>query len=326
MRPTRAIAFIVLATVAGGQVEVRAGGAEYSTEPLAQSPIMSTAEVAVDFTRFNNWLVEKKHPSSEELPPIREHTYLLIDSILKIRQSEGRTAFNDFERFSLEQLFNLATGLGVYGAGLVARELASGSDRQPAEALLPKEPTQLRLQFPYFVLSSKAASWQVRFPYYFMLWHSSRFTAKNGFLTDMAVVSTSFSKHDKGPGRSQATIMFTYSPKADCEVFNRSWLELFAIGPGAKTSTALIPSSENFYGYDTQTNMHKEVTVLSDATGCYALAYSGVGGPYQANRVSYVDFVKSLDRTTETSDSGLQRPASAVTPPAEQAARQPADR
>ena len=41
-------------------------------------------------------------------------------------------------------------------------------------------------------------------------------------------------------------------------------------------------------------NMHKEVTLLPDATGCYALGYSGLSGPYQANRVSYLDFIKAL--------------------------------
>lgn len=322
MRRTRTISLILLATIVGANIDARAAGAQYSSEPLAQPPIMATAEIAVDLARFNNWLGEQKHPSPEQYPPIREHAYLLVDSILKVRQSEGRAAFDEFERAALEQLFNLASGLGVYGAGLVTHDLAAGANRTTAESLLPKEPLELQLEFPYFVLASKAASWQVRFPYYFMLWQTSRFTAKNGFLTDMAVLSTSFAKHDKGPGESQATIMFIYSPKADYAEFGRSWLELLGIDLAAKTSAELLPSSQNFYAYDAKANMHKEVTFLSDATGCYALVYSGLGGPYQANRVSYLDFIKSLDRTHGTTSSALQRPASAVTPLVEGRMRQ----
>jgi len=320
MRPATTVAIILLATFAGAHVELQAGEVEYSTEPLAQSPIMSTAELAVDLARFNNWLVEQKPPEPEQYALIREHDYLLIDSVLKIRKHEGRAAFNEFERVALQKSFSLASGLGVYGAGLVAQELANGGAHRSAEPLLPKEPTQLQLQFPYLVLSSKAASWQVRFPYYFMLWHSSRFTAKNGLLTDLAMLSTSFSKHDKGDGQSQATITFVYSPKADCKVFDRSWLELLGVDASGKTSAVLLPASQNYYAYEPKSNLHTELTLLSDATGCYALAYSGIGGPYQANRVSYLDFVKSLDRTGGTRSDLIQpttpaAPSSGFSPP-----------
>ena len=311
LRPTRAVVRILLAGLVGATVELHAGGLEYSTAPLTQAPIMSTAEVAVDLVRFNNWLVEQTPPRSEGYPPIREHAYLLVDSILKIRKSEGRETFNDFERVSLATLFNFANGLGVYGSGLVAREFSGASDRKTFEPLLPKTPTQLQFQFPYFELSSSEARWRVRFPYYFMLWQTSHFTAKNGFLTDMAILSTSFSKHDNGPGASQATIMFIYSPKADCAVFDRSWLELLGIDRAAKTAMLLLPGSQNFYAYDSKTNMHNEVTFVPDVAGCYALAYSGLGGPFQSNRLSYLDFIKSLDTTQRASDSEPQRPVPA---------------
>ncbi len=277
----------------------RAADREYSTAPLSQNPIQPTVEVLVDVMHFNNWLVEKRDLTAAEYPPIREHAFLLIDSILKIRQQEGRTSFNESERFMVEQMFNLSTRVGVYGAGLVAQDLAAGSGRKVTKPLLPEKPFRLRLEQPYFLLSSKAAPWRIKFPYYFMFWEASRFTATNQLLTDVVVLSTSFSKHDQGAGASQATIMFIYAPKADCDAFAGFWLERMGINRTENTPTVVLPDSRNFHHYDSAVNMHKEVTMFSDATGCYALSYSGIAGPYQANRISYLDFARSLEMADE---------------------------
>jgi hypothetical protein len=277
-------------------VGARAAAVEYSTAPLEQSPIMSSAEVVVDFAKFNNWLVEHQQANPRSFPQIREHAYLLVDSVLKLRQSEGRADLTEFDRVVLTEMFNWSTRFGIYGAGLAAKEFTTGKDRELTEPLLPQKPNRLRLEFPYFVVSSKAAEWELRFPYYFMLWGCTRYKANNGLLTDMALLSTSFAKHDKGEGLSQATIMFIYSPKADCKKFDGFWLGMIGIAETGKTDAEPLPSSTNYYAYDEPTNMHKEVTLLAEPTGCYAIAYSGIGGPYQANRVSYLDFMKTLRR------------------------------
>jgi len=71
---------------------------------------MTSAEVAVDVVRFNNWLIANYASLPQErLPGPREHAYLLIDSILKTRQAEGRTTPTEFERFALGTLVNWAT-------------------------------------------------------------------------------------------------------------------------------------------------------------------------------------------------------------------------
>lgn len=294
------VLIVLLAVCVSAESLAKAGQVEYSTQPLEQKPIMDWATVVVDFTRFNNWL-GNKHASLTpgQVPSVREHTYLLIDSVLKNRQGEGRTAFNDFEHFSLRTLFNWASRLGVYGSGLVAKEFTTDSGWELSPPLLPKSPIQLDLQFPYFVLSSQDAPWRFRFPYYFMIWQASRSTVKNGLLTDTVVASTSFSNHNKLQGQSQATIMFIYSPKADCDSFNRFWMELLNINPSNRTNDLLLPASLNYRTIDLEKNLHKELTFLSDTTGCYALGYTGIGGPYEANRVHYLDFLKSLDRTAE---------------------------
>lgn len=324
MRARRATALALTVIVFGMAWGPRAAEQEYSTEPLTQPAIMSTAEVAVDLARFNNWVVDHDDFGPDAVPPVREHAYLLIDSILKNRQHEGRTAFNGFESMALQQLFNLSTRLGVYGGGLVAKEIDRGTKTKIAAPLLPPDPAMLQLRFPYLVLSSKAAPWRFRFPYYFMLWRSQRYTAKNGFVTDLAILSTSFAKHDKGSGQSQATIMFIYSPKADCAQFNTSWLDLIGIAPANKTNVELLPNSQNFYSYDSAANMHQEVTMFGDSSGCYALGYSGIGGTYQANRVSYLDFMRSLERGTGTAVSTMPPTESGAAPAATQASRKPA--
>jgi hypothetical protein len=129
-----------------------------------------------------------------------------------------------------------------------------------------------------------------------MIWQASRFTAKNGLLTDLVVASTAFSKHEKGQGQSQATIMFIFSPKADCAVFERSWLGLLDLNTADKTTELLRAKSRNYKRYDDKTNMRKEATLFSDSNGCYALVYNGIEGPYQANRINYLDFVRSFPR------------------------------
>jgi len=38
--------------------------------------------------------------------------------------------------------------------------------------------------------------------------------------------------------------------------------------------------------------MRTELTTVQGSAGCYALAYTGVAGTFQANHVSYDDFMK----------------------------------
>src|SRR5438093_9318107 len=298
------VAALLTLSVAGDDVLV-----SYSDQPLKDKPFMSTAEVAVDSVRFNNWLVEH-HASipNDRLTGPREHAYLLIDSVLKIHQAEGRAEFNEFERTVLAQSFNWATHLGVFGSGLVARELAADKSKQTEDPLLPPKPFQLKLEFPHFVLSSAEAPWKVRLPYYFMIWEAKRFTTTAGALTDLVMISTLFGRHKAREGKSQATIMFMFSPGTECRTFEKFWLDQLGIKSKQKTASSPLPRSRHFETYDGADTMHKEVTLLGDETGCYALAYLGMDGPYQVNRVNYLDFIKSLQRADETSNNRMNLP------------------
>jgi hypothetical protein len=282
----------------------------YSDEPLKQKPLMTTAEVAVEVTRFNNWLVDNQAAiPKDKVAGTREHVYLLIDSILKGQRAEDRSTFNDFETFALNTLFNWATEFNVYGAGLVALHFAGSADVPLAEPLLPSDQFELRLEFPYFLVSSRQSPWRLQFPYYFMIWEAKRFTATSGLVTDLVIASTSFANHKQGGGRSQATLMFMFSPDADCAVFDQFWLDQLSIGAGHKTKESLLPRSRNYAIYDRGQRMRKEVTLLSDYAGCTAFALLGIDGTFQANRISYLDFMRSVSRSTETSNNRMNPPA-----------------
>lgn len=269
----------------------------YSDEPLKQKPAMNTAEVAVELTRFNNWLIGR-HATipGEKLPAIREHAYLIIDSIMKGQRAENRSEFNDFERSSLKTLFNWGTTLRVYGAGLAARHFARTPDEPLTDPLLPSAPFELSLEFPDFHLSSRESPWRLQIPYYFMIWEAKSFKATNGLATQLAIVSTSFADHTESGGRSQATIMFIWSPGADCAVFDAYWIEQLGMDPENKTSHSPLPGSRNYAVYAQTERMRKEVTLLGDRSGCTAFAFLGIDGTYQANRVSYLDFMRLANR------------------------------
>ena len=157
--------------------------------------------------------------------------------------------------------------LKVYGAGFLAKELEDGKSDPVHDVFLPSKPFHLRFETPYSFLSSSEASWQLRFPYYFMIWNINHFTATNGLRTDMVIASTSFARHSDDQGQSQATIMFVYSPNADCAAFGRYWLGQLTLGPGDKTNTPPLPQGDNYRGYDSSTRMRKEVTLLGERAG-----------------------------------------------------------
>src|SRR5437762_11901095 len=86
----------------GLSTAVFADAFRYSDEPLKQKPLMTTAEMAVDVAQYNNWLGEN-HASipKDKIAVIREHAYVLIDSILRGQRAENRSVFNDSEKFAL---------------------------------------------------------------------------------------------------------------------------------------------------------------------------------------------------------------------------------
>jgi TonB family protein len=269
--------------------------------PLRQPPILSSAEVAAELARFNDYLIER-HASipPDGFPTVREHAYLLIDSVLKGQRAEGRSKFSDFEKQSLATLFNWSTEFGVYGAGLVARRFAGDGKTPLNDPLLPAVPLELRLEFPALVLSSRVSSWSVQLPYYFMLWNVQHTTTKNGLVTDVVTASTSFAREERPLPPSQATLMLLYSPEEQCAPFQAFWLEQLAIPATGLAGEGPLPGSEVYTTFDKETRIRKEMTFSSRGHGCVAFVLLGFPGTFETNRVSYLDFIKSFSDLSPT--------------------------
>jgi hypothetical protein len=215
-------------------------------------------------------------------------------------------------------MFSWGTTLGVYGSTLVARHFSENPQKESPAPLLPTGPFELRLDFPSLTLASTQVGWRLQVPFYFMISDVRRFRTKDGLDTDLVSLSTSFGQHADGKGRSQATIMFLHAKTPTCGDFDAFWLEQLGLDRSQKTTRSPLPSSGNYEAYDEKQRMRTELTTVPGSDGCYALAYLGVDGTFQANHVSYDDFIHMFG--SETSNLGV-RPPPPVTQPTGRGAR-----
>ena len=300
-------AHLLLAAALGAGVAPAAEPLRYSEAPLQQPPLLTGTQIATGTARFYNEVDENLTFLTEERKSAKRlQAYLLIDSILKRQRADGRTELDDSEKKALGILLDRSTQFGVFGAGLVARQIAGPEAERTAAPLLPPDPFELRLEFPRLVVSSRSAPWRVEFPWYFMFWEARRYPARNGLQTDVLGVSTSFSSQDGHGKHAQGEIMFVYSPGSDCDVFDQFWLDRFGMTSAAKEDDPLLPSSARYTSFDSAKNFRKEILLSSRQGGCAAFAYLGFSGPFVANRVSYLDFIGSY------SDAGPLDPDASV--------------
>src|SRR6185295_6964946 len=163
-----------------------------------------------------------------------------------------------------------------------------------AEPILPSDPFELRLEFPHLILSSSAGHWRVEFPWYFMFTDARHFLAKNGLETDFLSVSTSFARQEAPAGPAQAEIVLVHSVAPDCSEFDPFWLGFFGMADADKSDEPPLPSAAHYVHFDPAKNRRTEVTLSSRDDGCVAVVYQGLTATFVANRVSYLDFVRSF--------------------------------
>jgi hypothetical protein len=111
-------------------------------------------------------------------------------------------------------LFDLATYLGAYGAGLVAADLAQNPSWELAPPILPESPLSLTYEAPLYELGSERG-WSVRSPYYFMPWAAAEGDQGVQFIA----LSTLHGSEGAGLGVSQATIRLVTSRAESPERF-----------------------------------------------------------------------------------------------------------
>lgn len=116
-----------------------------------------------------------------------------------------------------------------------------------------------------FVVKAINNSWEIRFPYYFMIDIVTEFTANNGMPTQIFSIATGAAKDNIKTGRSQSTLMFVLSPLNDIEAFKTFWL--------------------------TQLGIDED----DNDKGAFLVAYMGMDGAYQTNRQHFLDFMSQIN-------------------------------
>lgn len=263
----------------------------YSTE-LLREPIYNEAEVAVGTTKINNWLVaniEKLTPDQMHKP--REQLYYLIDSRVKLHYAKHGRVLPAEKDPMLATLFSWAEPLGIYGGSLAFNALKSDKYPAQAPALSLPDGISLTLRGDLFTMKS-TAGWSFSFPYYFMVGQVMDTTVKDGSRVQMVVISTGAANDTSEFGKSQATLMFLYSPDP-YEAFERFWLGMVGIGPDVAPKELGIRKLTSRHVLDSSLKMHKEFTSWSDSTSSFAVAYLGNEGTYEWNRQHFMDFLQA---------------------------------
>lgn len=275
-------------------IELVQGG--YSVTPLRE-PLFDESQLVVETTAINNWLGENfQRLTYEQMKGPREHLYYLIDSRVKqLYAAENRVLPAKNDRI-LETLFSWSESLGVFGGAYVFNAVKAPSSAAKTARMKLPEGIDLHLTNDVFTLRSNFG-WSIMFPYHFMIWNVGDFTAKDGPRTQLVALSTGAAKDESQAGRSQATLVFMFSPEKH-ETFVRYWRAKMGIGANIKPAALGVKNLESRFVVDEATKMHKEFTSWSDATGSFGVAYIGIEGTYEWNRPHFIDFL----RFTKTKD------------------------
>lgn len=266
--------------------------AGYSTEPL-RAPLFDEAQIAVETMAINNWLnANIQKLTYDQMKGPREHLYYLIDSRVKQHYATEKRVLPEKHDLILELLFSWAEPLGVFGGSDVYNAVKAPASPARTPGMKLPEGFSLKLSNDLFTIQS-SSGWAVSFPYYFMVWNVGDFTAKGGPRTQMVALSTGAAKDKSQAGKSQATVMFLFSPEKH-DPFEKYWREQFGIGTEIKPKKLGLRSLASRHVVDASTKLHKEFTSWSDPTGSYAVAYLGIEGTYEWNRQHFIDFVRAV--------------------------------
>jgi hypothetical protein len=269
----------------------------YSTAPL-RDPLFDEARVVVEATAINNWLnANIQKLSYEQMKGPREHLYYLIDSRVKQLYAAEKRVLPAKHDPILEILFSWSEHLGVFGGAYAFNAVKAPSSAPKVARMKLPEGFALNLVNDTFTLSSNLG-WSITIPYYFMIWKVGDFTAKGGPRTQLVALSTGAAKDKSQAGRSQATLMFLFSPEK-YENFERYWREQMGIRANIRIETLGVKSLQSRHVADEATSLHKEFTSWSDPAGSFAVVYLGIEGTYEWNRPHFIDFLRAVKTNGE---------------------------
>src|SRR5690606_20748337 len=155
---------------------------------------------------------------------------------------------------------------------------------------------RLRLDGTFLRLTSPKQPWTLTFPYHFMVGNVQRFQDKFGYATELAAVSTGYSKQKAKPGYSQATLLVIVSERSDFEQFRRDWLSVH--GSPRRSSEAChweIPGYDCL-PVDKLNNTNVKGNLYFGRHGAYSvlMAYLGLPETFRHNLPHARDFMRAV--------------------------------
>lgn len=266
----------------------------YTTTTLRE-PIFDAAQISIGTVRINNWLnANYGKLNDQQITKVRERIYYLIDSQIKGLYARESKILPEDHDLILEILFSWAERLGVYGGALAYNAVKSPKSTKMETQLNVPDKLFLRLDTDLFTLGSKVQGWEVKIPYYFMIWRLDNFTTTIGQRTQIVALSTGAALDQSSVGHSQATVMLMFSPDADFHEFSDFWKKAVGVGKNTELISLGVAGRESFHSMDTEKKLHKEITTWKETQGAVAVAYLGMDGTYQWNRPHFLDFLRSL--------------------------------
>lgn len=263
----------------------------YSTEPL-RAPIFDEVQVAFEAMAINNWLNDNLHQLTyDQMKGPREHLYYLIDSRVKQLFAAERRVLPEKHDPILEILFSWSEPLGVYGGAHAFNAVKAPTSAAETPAMMLPEGITLTLSKDMFTVQSNLG-WSISFPYYFMVWNIGDTAKDGGPRTQLVALSTGAAKDKSEAGRSQATLMFLFSPDKT-ELLERYWRDQMGIDPEVEPKALGVRALTSRHVVYEPTKLHKEFTSWSDPSGSFAVVYLGIEGTYESNRPHFIDFVRA---------------------------------
>lgn len=265
----------------------------YDPLPLIGSPALDSAAFQQERQAVLQWMTTASNPSMDEVMAARERAYFVIGSAVRQDFFAQLQQGTHTDPADLAQLFEVASALGVFGARDIARSLPLAPEDSIGAA--PELPPGVQIQFapPMLRVVSERGGYAFQVPYYFMIGQLQAIEA-DGVPTEIVSISTLFADNKNREGASQATLLLVSAPTQDPAAFEAFWLAQLGVPREAVLPEGPLPGSTAYRARDEAADMNKEVVIVRTSRGPLAVAYLGLSGPFEANRVNFADFLKQL--------------------------------
>lgn len=285
-------ATLFLLLIAGGPT--RANAQEFDPSFVANSALLPADSMGMIYRAVSSWVSQQTLGVDPSLAPgAREDLYRVIASAIHYATEDTATPYLMGSNAGAE-MFDLGTYLGVYGAGLVAAALAASPDLGVGEALLPEPPLSLSYSHPIFRLASEQG-WSIQFPYYFMPWAMQEAELTGG-TAQFVALSTLHAVNTSQPGTSQSTILIIASRDPLNTGFVEAWRTSFAVPAEASCSSEEwhLPDLVDRWCFTHEGGIPTEFGFVENDEGTVIIVYSGLPGPYEANRDQFLALLRTF--------------------------------